>query len=68
MPTAKEFGCAELITNPPPILDRIREETCADDHDMAYWGGIGATCRRCGRVEIDGEFYGYDDKNGLWGA
>lgn len=38
---------------------------CADGHDMAYWGGIGATCRRCGRIEIDGEFYGYGGTDGV---
>jgi hypothetical protein len=29
----------------------------ACEHEFTYWGGIGATCKKCGRVEIDGVRY-----------
>lgn len=31
---------------------------CQCGGEFKFWGGIGATCKVCGRIEIDGEFFG----------
>jgi len=50
-------GRGEAMIEQP---SKERERPCALGHDFRYHDGICATCRRCGRAEVDGEFYGYE--------
>jgi len=41
----------------------LRTAECRrEEHEWSYWGGIGATCKRCRRIEIDGERYDVNNK------